>query len=157
MLSWSILQYFWPALSDNRSWKPIFGLLFEWPLKTGFTVLVLFHEYLTLSLLVVTFVVCWKPLQTVWTQTKRLSWSELLDTLIVVLKEMFEKKKNLKIVRRWQQYHEKLPSMQRVLKVFCYSCLLKCLRSFYGKQCGTKSDCSFRSSLFWVQAVCFYT
>ena len=26
--------------SDNRSWKPIFGLLFEWPLKTGFTVVV---------------------------------------------------------------------------------------------------------------------
>ena len=23
----SILQYFWPALNDNRSWKPIFGLL----------------------------------------------------------------------------------------------------------------------------------
>ena len=22
---WSILQYFWPALSDNWSWKPIFG------------------------------------------------------------------------------------------------------------------------------------
>ena len=21
---WSILQYFWPALSNNRSWKPIF-------------------------------------------------------------------------------------------------------------------------------------
>ena len=21
---WSILQYFWPALSDNRYWKPIF-------------------------------------------------------------------------------------------------------------------------------------
>ena len=34
----SILQYFWPALSDNWSWKPNFGLLFEWPLKTGFTV-----------------------------------------------------------------------------------------------------------------------
>ena len=28
---WSILQYFWPALSNDRSWKPIFGL-FEWPL-----------------------------------------------------------------------------------------------------------------------------
>ena len=28
MLSWSILQYFWPALSDNRSWKPI--LVFFW-------------------------------------------------------------------------------------------------------------------------------
>ena len=24
----SILQYFWPALSDSWSWKPIFGLLF---------------------------------------------------------------------------------------------------------------------------------
>ena len=23
---WSILQYFWPALSDNRSWKPFFCL-----------------------------------------------------------------------------------------------------------------------------------
>ena len=23
---WSILQYFWPALSDNWSWKTIFGL-----------------------------------------------------------------------------------------------------------------------------------
>ena len=40
MLSWSILQYFWPALSDNWSWKPIFGLLFGWSLKTGFTVVV---------------------------------------------------------------------------------------------------------------------
>ena len=30
----SILQYFWHVLSDNP-----FGLLFEWPLKTGFTVL----------------------------------------------------------------------------------------------------------------------
>ena len=29
---WSILQYFWPALSDNRSENLIFGL------KTGFTV-----------------------------------------------------------------------------------------------------------------------
>ena len=26
MLFWSILQYFWPALSYNRSWKTIFGL-----------------------------------------------------------------------------------------------------------------------------------
>ena len=23
---WSILQYFWPALSDNLYWKPIFDL-----------------------------------------------------------------------------------------------------------------------------------
>ena len=36
---WSIQQYFLPALSDNLSEKNNFGLLFEWPLKTGFTVL----------------------------------------------------------------------------------------------------------------------
>ena len=36
-------------------------------------------------------------------------------------------------------------------KVYCFSRLLKSLRSLYGKQCGPKS------SLFWVQAVCFYT
>ena len=42
-------------------------------------------------------------------------------------------------------------------KVVCFSCLLKCLRSLYGKQCGPRSDCSYRSSLFWVHTVCFYT
>ena len=39
-------------------------------------------------------------------------------------------------------------------KVVCLSCLLKCLRSLYGKQCGPRSDCSYRSSLFWVHTVC---
>ena len=42
-------------------------------------------------------------------------------------------------------------------KVVCFSRLLKCLRSLYDKQCGTRSDSSYRSSLFWVHAVCFYT
>ena len=40
----AIPQYFWPALSDNWSWKPIFGLPFEWPLKTGFTVSLWLHS-----------------------------------------------------------------------------------------------------------------
>ena len=34
----SILQYFWPALRDNWSWKPIFGL-FE---SGGFTLILLY-------------------------------------------------------------------------------------------------------------------
>ena len=42
-------------------------------------------------------------------------------------------------------------------KFVCFSRLLKCLRSLYEKQCGPRSDCSYRSSLFWVHAVCFYT
>ena len=35
--------------------------------------------------------------------------------------------------------------------------LLSPLRSLYGKQCGPRSDCSYRSSLFLVHAVCFCT
>ena len=42
-------------------------------------------------------------------------------------------------------------------KVVCFSRLLKRLRCLYGKQCGPRSDCSYRSSLFWVHTVCFYT
>ena len=42
-------------------------------------------------------------------------------------------------------------------KVVCFSRLLKRVRSLYGKQCGPRSDCSYRSSLLWVHAVCFYT
>ena len=34
-------------------------------------------------------------------------------------------------------------------KVVCFSHLLKCLRSLYDKQCGPRSDCSYRSSLIW--------
>ena len=30
-------------------------------------------------------------------------------------------------------------------------------KGLYGKRCWPRSDCSHRSSLFWVQAVCFYT
>ena len=40
-------------------------------------------------------------------------------------------------------------------KAVCFSRLLKCFRSLYGKQCGPRSDCSY--SLLWVHAVCFYT
>ena len=42
-------------------------------------------------------------------------------------------------------------------KVVCFSLLLKCLRSLYDKQCGPRSDCSYRSSLIRVHTVCFYT
>ena len=31
-------------------------------------------------------------------------------------------------------------------KVVCFFRLLKCLKSLYGKQCGPRSDCSYRSS-----------
>ena len=49
------------------------------------------------------------------------------------------------------------PKTSIATKVVCFSRMLKCLRSLCGKQCGLRSDCSYRSSLFWVHAVCFYT
>ena len=56
------------------------------------------------------------------------------------------------------QYHSNLTHNAPIAtKVVCFSHLLKCLRSLYGKQCRPISDCSYRSSLFWVHAVCFYT
>ena len=39
---WSILQYFWPVISDNLSWKPICGL-FE---SGRFTKVLLYNKYL---------------------------------------------------------------------------------------------------------------
>ena len=35
---WSILQYFWPALSDKCSWKNNFRSFLEWLFYTGFAV-----------------------------------------------------------------------------------------------------------------------
>ena len=60
---------------------------------------------------------------------------------------------------RWLRSHCLLLTLDAPIatKVVCLSRLMKCLRSFYGKQCGPRSDCSYRSSLFWVHAVCFYT
>ena len=46
---WSILQYFWPALSYNWSWKPFFGLF-----KSGcFTQVLLFVWLMACSLYIV--------------------------------------------------------------------------------------------------------
>ena len=58
------------------------------------------------------------------------------------------------IILSWNNLTLKAPI---ATKVICFSRLLKCLRSLYGKQRGPRSDCSHRSSLFWVHAVCFYT
>ena len=59
-----------------------------------------FHPCLTLSLLAATFVVCWYPLQTVWTQ---------IGTNRTSIQICIQK------VSRWRQNHEKLSSMQWVI------------------------------------------
>ena len=43
---WSILQYFRPSLSYHLSLRSLFFSIFEWPLKTGFTV-VLYYSLVT--------------------------------------------------------------------------------------------------------------
>ena len=45
----------------------------------------------TLFPLVANFVVCWSPLQSIWTQIRVVIWFKPFDTMIVFLKEFFEK------------------------------------------------------------------
>ena len=59
------------------------------------------------------------------------------------------KKVILKNISRRQKSVENYPLSKELTlnapiatKVVCFSCLLKCLRSLYGKQCGPRSDCS---------------
>ena len=59
-------------------------------------------------------------------------------------------------VRRVTKYFALTLTAPIATKVVCFSRLLKCFRSIYGKQCGPRSNCSHRSSLFWVHAVSFY-
>ena len=71
--------------------------------------------------------------------------------------QMFELMKQMKVRNR---VHIELTLTLKApiaSKVVCFSRLLKCLRSLYNKQCGPRSDCSYRSSLIWVHPVCFYT
>ena len=67
---------------------------------------------------VVTFVICWKPFQTVWNQIRTDRMSVLIWILTVwhsnsVHERIFSKKLILKKVSRRQQKHERLPSIQR--------------------------------------------
>ena len=43
----SSLQYFRPSLSYHFALRSLFCLLFEWPLKTGFTVVGMLDTYMT--------------------------------------------------------------------------------------------------------------
>ena len=49
ILQESILQYFRPSLSYHLSLRPLFSLFFEWPLKTGFTVITKYLQNYTIS------------------------------------------------------------------------------------------------------------
>ena len=120
------------------------------------------------------------------TKRRTWSGSNQFDTQMVFLKDFFEKvnlEKNLRKQKKhdnfsrgqriilnqaqqqqttvlWQYFHQGVPLTLNApisTKVVCFSRLLICLRSLYGKQCGPRSDCSYRSSLFWVHTVCFYT
>ena len=46
MLPRSLLQYFWPALGEFQSWKSFLLSSFEWPFKTGLTVIAFSHKSL---------------------------------------------------------------------------------------------------------------
>ena len=69
----------------------------------------------------------------------------------------FFKKNSVKQIQIRTYTHRLTLKASIATKVVCFSRLLKCLRSLYGKQCGPRSDCSYRSSLFWVHTVYFHT
>ena len=91
---WSILQYFWPALSENLSWKPNFGfflsgrlrqvlLYFIWKLKKK--VLEIFRTYTILVFLCFQENILWIVIGRVslrrfqWVPTKCVFW-EIIKT-----------------------------------------------------------------------------
>ena len=53
---WQQLQHFWPALSDNRSWKP-FWYFWECTCYTGFTIITV--RFSSLPLVSVTIIAVW--------------------------------------------------------------------------------------------------
>ena len=85
---------------------------------------------------------------------------------ITLVRHLYERRGSgwrLNVITKYTVYKRKIHvqmltlNAQIATKVVCFSGRLRCLRSLYGKQCGPRSDCSYRSSLFWVHVVCFYT
>ena len=89
-----------------------------------------------------------------WMYWKSSTWPS--SDIIVILKWCYHK---MSYLSKFRIFWENILTLNAPIatKFICFSCLRKCLRNFYGKQCGPRSDCSYRSSLFWVHAVFFYT
>ena len=88
------------------------------------------------------------------------NWHQIFNLIILFLYTnlfLFCEKKYIHIVFLKFSFRSLTLNAPIATKVVCFSPLLKCLRSLYGKQCEPRSDCSYRSSLYWVHAVCFYT
>ena len=81
MLSLSILQYFWPALSDNRSWNSILVFFLSEGLRQVLLYILYYRSFdvlfvLLLYIKVNNFLIDRFPVFLGWTSTKQ--WSDLL-------------------------------------------------------------------------------
>ena len=110
---------FWPALSDNRSWKPIFGLILSGLLRQVLLYMV-FNRSLTLCPIVQLYADnIYKQLGTRSGPTDSPAWSgsKLIDTLMIVfLKDFFEKNNLDKISK--QQKACKNTKNEELIKTF---------------------------------------
>ena len=75
---WSIVQYFWPALSDNWYWKQMFGL-YESDRFTQVLLYVVLHQMYCNMCTIKEVVLCGKPIKYV------LNWPYI--SLLIVLSE----------------------------------------------------------------------
>ena len=122
MLPWSIEHILSTCIEIPNGFQAYVLSIFEWPLKTGFTLVHLRHAF-----------------------------SECIENPI---EKHFSPVKMCTVCNGSNGLTLNAPI---ATKVVCFTRLLKCLRSLYDKQCGPSSDCSYRSSLFWVHTVCFYS
>ena len=115
--------WFWKKSTDNKSLRAC--------------KIIQHAKKITLCLLVLS-TVCKK----FWPRSgliKCMAWSgsKLLDCMMVLLKEFVKVLKKLGTRKIWTL------NAPITTKVVCFSRLLKCLRSVYGKECGLRSDCSY--------------
>ena len=103
----SILQWFWPALSDYRSWKHISGSSFEWLLKIGFSVYMRWISFFRFN----TFCMFHHAFSGVTGQSFKISFSATKD---------------------WLNFLQTMQTMRSLHLV--HSCLLVCLVWFFMSQ-----------------------
>ena len=172
---WNILQYFWPAISFNRSWKPFF-CLFERLFYIGFNV---YYPLWTMSMYVTPLwtlsmyvtpcelCLCMLPLVNfvnicypLWTLSIYVTPCELCGynwySFACVFSIWLVVTPNISLDDRQRKIYNKRGGVRWWVLSSAFVVCWNVLEALV-KQCQSRSDCSCRSSLIWVHTVYLYT